>query len=583
MQINLLNILLGVPSNTAGTSVLADDSGGPNVFAQLLGGDPEFAANDQNANAGAAALLLGERVPSALVAQEVGKQQLSALLNQPVTPEDAAALATDITSLLSEGGLNSDQQQLFEQLKEALEDVSEAGETVELSDIFDTADIDLPDLSTAPKEESSLTRLLAFLQQTFDKKREIALHADADVPTQASLAALSNGLQAITFRTDDRALAAETFATQDAQETSLVTPELKTPTVADVSVIASIVVPAPVVTEITPLANTTELSANELQAILNQQTRGAVDPRIDAAIPSLELTGEDALPVVSLPKVGPLDVAETADLLPANTELNDKATVRTAERKEKLSAHEAWLRSLPSSIVIDKETVQEISANESTAAVPALSPLPDRSKKEFAVPSVAELMQYVDSSKEADHPLTVSYANHTPYTRATPITASVPAYKHIPATPSDQVQIGIRQAVESGTDRITIQLDPADLGRVEIRMDVADNGKTHLVFTADKASTLDALSRGAHGLERSLADAGIKADAGTMEFNLRQQPQFVNADAGQQHQSRQQQPTPEASAATPKILAPETDDLSALPATTQHLTLKISAGVDIEA
>ncbi|MFZ4124557.1 MAG: flagellar hook-length control protein FliK [Rickettsiales bacterium] len=89
----------------------------------------------------------------------------------------------------------------------------------------------------------------------------------------------------------------------------------------------------------------------------------------------------------------------------------------------------------------------------------------------------------------------------------------------------DQVKVGVTQAVRDGVDRITIQLNPQDLGRVEVKMDIAADGMSQISFLVDKADTFDLLQRDARSLERMLHDAGVRADAGSMEFNLRQESQ----------------------------------------------------------
>lgn len=94
---------------------------------------------------------------------------------------------------------------------------------------------------------------------------------------------------------------------------------------------------------------------------------------------------------------------------------------------------------------------------------------------------------------------------------------------HYRAQVIEQVHVAIVRAKDSDVDRITIQLEPVDLGRVDVVMDVRRDGTTHVLITADRRETLDMLSRDARGLERALQDAGVKADAGSMEFNLRQQ------------------------------------------------------------
>lgn len=89
----------------------------------------------------------------------------------------------------------------------------------------------------------------------------------------------------------------------------------------------------------------------------------------------------------------------------------------------------------------------------------------------------------------------------------------------------DQVQVGVRQAFREGVDRITIQLNPHELGRVEVKMDIVADGMSQVSFLVDKQETFDLLQRDARALERMLQDAGIQADAGSMQFNLRQENQ----------------------------------------------------------
>jgi len=83
-----------------------------------------------------------------------------------------------------------------------------------------------------------------------------------------------------------------------------------------------------------------------------------------------------------------------------------------------------------------------------------------------------------------------------------------------------QVAVHIARAVESGSDRIRIQLNPAELGRVDVRLEVANDGRVTAVVAAEKAETLDLLRRDAHGLEKALAEAGLKADGGSLQFSL---------------------------------------------------------------
>lgn len=89
----------------------------------------------------------------------------------------------------------------------------------------------------------------------------------------------------------------------------------------------------------------------------------------------------------------------------------------------------------------------------------------------------------------------------------------------------DQIVFSIRSTPHTGTSRIHIQLQPAELGKVEVKMDVDGDGRTTLTITADNKQTFDMLQRDRSGLERALADAGLKADSGDLNFNLRGEQQ----------------------------------------------------------
>ncbi len=87
---------------------------------------------------------------------------------------------------------------------------------------------------------------------------------------------------------------------------------------------------------------------------------------------------------------------------------------------------------------------------------------------------------------------------------------------------------------KAGHRWLDIRLDPAELGRIDVRMRVDHKGIVHAVIAADNASTFDLLRREGDTLMRSLQDAGVKADAGSLKFDLRSGP-----DQNGQQPSRQ--------------------------------------------
>jgi flagellar hook-length control protein FliK len=103
----------------------------------------------------------------------------------------------------------------------------------------------------------------------------------------------------------------------------------------------------------------------------------------------------------------------------------------------------------------------------------------------------------------------------------------------LPAPPAaGQVSVHIAKAVRSGTDRIHIQLAPAALGRVEIALDLSDGQQVRATISAETKEALELLRADARVLERALQDAGLKADPGSLSFQLRDQGARPGHDGG---------------------------------------------------
>jgi len=99
----------------------------------------------------------------------------------------------------------------------------------------------------------------------------------------------------------------------------------------------------------------------------------------------------------------------------------------------------------------------------------------------------------------------------------------------------DQVSVQIAKQVKEGVDKITVKLNPQELGRVEIKLEVAKDGTVQATVTAENKETLAMLQKDASGLVKALSDAGLNTDAGSMNFNLQggNQQQFAGDANGQ--------------------------------------------------
>jgi hypothetical protein len=98
------------------------------------------------------------------------------------------------------------------------------------------------------------------------------------------------------------------------------------------------------------------------------------------------------------------------------------------------------------------------------------------------------------------------------------------------ASIQDQVAIHMQRAVNNSVDKISIQLSPAELGRIHVKMTVDDDKQVSATITVERPATLDLLQRDAKTLERALQDAGLKTDSGSLSFSLQRGNQGDSSD-----------------------------------------------------
>jgi flagellar hook-length control protein FliK len=91
------------------------------------------------------------------------------------------------------------------------------------------------------------------------------------------------------------------------------------------------------------------------------------------------------------------------------------------------------------------------------------------------------------------------------------------------AVPLSGLAVEITANVKSGKSSFEIRLDPADLGRIDVRVQIDQNGQVTSHLTVEKAETLSMLQQDAPQLQQALNDAGLKTDGGGLQFSLRDQ------------------------------------------------------------
>jgi flagellar hook-length control protein FliK len=78
----------------------------------------------------------------------------------------------------------------------------------------------------------------------------------------------------------------------------------------------------------------------------------------------------------------------------------------------------------------------------------------------------------------------------------------------------------IAQRFNEGSRVFDIRMDPPELGRVEVRMEVSSDNSVRAVLSAERAETLAELQRNARELERALTEAGLDVGEDALSFTL---------------------------------------------------------------
>ncbi len=98
------------------------------------------------------------------------------------------------------------------------------------------------------------------------------------------------------------------------------------------------------------------------------------------------------------------------------------------------------------------------------------------------------------------------------------------------------VEIGLRAL--QGLKEFQIRLDPAELGRVEVKLEIGEDNLVTAKVVVDRVETLHLLQRDARTLERAFEQAGLKSSDGGIDFSLRDQGQGARQERSEQDRNR---------------------------------------------
>lgn len=241
--------------------------------------------------------------------------------------------------------------------------------------------------------------------------------------------------------------------------------------------------------------------------------------------------------------------AASPDLLGALKELAAllNAAAETAKTPATGNAAAPQEEAAPAALTLPAEeqpAQTEKAATDTTAQKQSMAALPDRHALEHAVARVVDALASKTGRQDDD-----SSTNTSGTTPNTPHAAAQPSHQPQetsfaktlqqaapqPQVPvQDQVVVQIRNAITDGSSQIRIQLHPEELGKVDVQITTTSEGKTGVTITADNRHTLAMLQNEARALTDSLRDIGLKTDAGSLNFNLRDSQQDARNSSRQQ-------------------------------------------------
>jgi flagellar hook-length control protein FliK len=104
-------------------------------------------------------------------------------------------------------------------------------------------------------------------------------------------------------------------------------------------------------------------------------------------------------------------------------------------------------------------------------------------------------------------------------------TANRDAFKGMAKEVVEQIKVNITKSAVKGVDTIDIQLKPEDLGKVQIKMHIAKDGKVQAEIIASRAETADLLQKDASSLSKAFNEAGYDTDAKSFTFSFQDENQ----------------------------------------------------------
>jgi flagellar hook-length control protein FliK len=97
-----------------------------------------------------------------------------------------------------------------------------------------------------------------------------------------------------------------------------------------------------------------------------------------------------------------------------------------------------------------------------------------------------------------------------------------------PRVPVTELGTYVARMAKTGENNFDLRLDPLDLGRVDVKVEITESGKINATFLVERKETLEMLQKDSSQLQQAFENAGLKADSNSLSFSLKDQSNSGN-------------------------------------------------------
>ncbi|MDO9127309.1 MAG: flagellar hook-length control protein FliK, partial [Parvibaculum sp.] len=167
-------------------------------------------------------------------------------------------------------------------------------------------------------------------------------------------------------------------------------------------------------------------------------------------------------------------------------------------------------------------------ASAQAAAAPQTAPSAPQAQRAAAqatqpTPLATGSLDTVGTPRGGDLPVSGTPSTGGNGSTATVRIGTLPGQAQPTQLPATTIALQMARNLQKGISRFDIRLDPPEMGRIDVRMEVRKDGHVAAHMTVDRPETLDLLQRDARALQQALNNAGLQADSDSLNFTLRDQ------------------------------------------------------------